>query len=98
MPDHEQILSDDSLERVLEIDKRYRDSIDVGGIKSEIDFNAMIKEIREVAPSLANSYEDTISRERARARFGTGSSAYLKTQVFQPLLDKYINTEISKTS
>lgn len=94
MPDKEQILSGDNLERLAEIANRIRSSIDVAAMKLEADINKQIREIRKISPPLANSLEADISVARSKAQFGTGSGAYLKTQIIQPLLDKYCDKEI----
>lgn len=94
MPGEETILPRENLQQFAEILNRIRDTIDEAGLKAEQDINALLREMRQVSPSFTNEFETALSFERSWARFGTGSSAYLKMVILQPLINKYSGNEI----
>lgn len=94
MSDKKSIASQDESNRLTDIVNRMKDACDECGLKLELDINALLKEAREINPSLAYSLEEEFSILRAKARYGTSHSAYLKTQVIQKKFDERTDSEI----
>lgn len=94
MEDNNTILPRDDVNEIAEIAQQIRDIVDQAALKVEGDVNEKINDLRKLHSSLANDFERAVSVERTLARFGTGSSSYLKTAVLHPLLEKHIGNQI----